>query len=53
MVENIGQVSRWKHIYLKELRILFIHLKVCVDDGNFIFTIKIAYISKQSEMRGS
>ena len=41
--------------YLKEphCRILFIHLEVCVDDSNFIFTIKIAYISKQSEMRGS
>ena len=34
-------------------RILFIHPEVCVDDSNFIFTNKIAKISKQSEMRGS
>ena len=41
--------------YLKEphCRMLFIHPEVCVDDSNFIFTIKIAKISKQSEMRGS
>ena len=38
-------------------RILFIHPEVCVDDSNkmtlFYFTIKIAYVSKKSEMRGS
>ena len=38
-------------------RILFIHPGVCMDDSNkiklFYFTIKIAYVSKKSEMRGS
>ena len=48
VVESIGQVSRWK---FKGTALP--NLEVCVDDSNFIFTIKIAYISKQSEMRGS